>query len=107
MATRFDIEAMIRGMQEEIRKKQIASGQMTLGAFITALESMPREMPVRFDVGSIPGKPDSYRGYYEQLAFSYDGTPGETVGGVLVSAQGAMGRGWRLHHARKHTRLGR
>ena len=43
MATRFDIEAMIRGMQEEIMKKQIASDPMTLAEFETEALELTRD----------------------------------------------------------------
>lgn len=44
-----------------------------LGWLIRLLEAEPKENSVVFDFGGfIPRKIDSYRGFYEQLAISYD-----------------------------------
>ena len=91
MTTINEIRALLDNVSEEHRAQQIADGQMTLGMFIGALEAMPQDAPIRFDIGGWPGKPDSYRGYYEQLAFSCRGD-GATVADVLAHARSAMGR---------------
>jgi hypothetical protein len=61
---------------------------MTLGSFIKALEAMPQDALCRFDGGRSPGEPDSYRGFYEQLAFG----SGEqkSVAAVLTAARCAV-----------------
>lgn len=43
---------------------------LTLGGLIAFLSDKPDDMPVQFDDGSAPGVPDSYRGYYSDLAFA-------------------------------------
>ena len=53
------VDAFSRGMEE-----QRAGSQMTLGALIAELETFdPKRLVQGF------GKPHSYRGYYEDLAF--------------------------------------
>lgn len=69
-----------------------AIGQMTLGTFIAALEEMPHGAIINYHTGSHPSEPLSYRGYYNHLAFGYDGSPDTTVERVLAWARGAMGR---------------
>ena len=68
------------------QKKKRAEGQMTLGKLIEALEGLNPERKV---VGL--GQLDSYRGYYEDLAFGPDETP-RTVGDLLAECKKAMGR---------------
>ena len=44
-----------------------------LGELIRRLEGEPQDNSVRFDFGGfIPRRIDSYRGFYDQLAISYD-----------------------------------
>lgn len=65
---------------------------MRLGALIRALEAMPRDAVVPFGFS----RPNSYRGYYDQVAFA----PAEnvTVGSMLAHARSAIGptfTGWK------------
>ncbi len=69
--------------------------QLTLGQFIDLLKRMPSEQGIRFDcVGAMPGRLDSYRGFYDQLALAwhrdYDKQP--TVADVLKDAQESVGK---------------
>lgn len=65
--------------------------QMTLGKFIEALKALPADLLIAYDVGRSPGEPDSFRGYYEQLAFGYSYDTRRTVCDVLRLAENAMG----------------
>lgn len=60
--------------------------QMTLGKMIAALETLPSARAI---VGL--GTLDSYRGYYDDLAFEPNDRPW-TVGELLAECRSAMGR---------------
>jgi len=88
--------------------------QLTLGQLINtliwimtrisppALPPLPRSTPIRYDFQkptggwSHPGRPSSYRGYYEQLAFCDCGECGVgssiNIGHMLHLAEGVLGR---------------
>lgn len=79
------------------------SEPLNLGQFIDALQKVPSEkrdkvwIMFRFghaDVGNL----NSYRGYYERLALSFDGHGGETVETLLklcLAADGATFEGYK------------
>lgn len=77
-------------VQEKVAAECKAAGQMTLGAFIAALEKLPDESEVKINCSS-PTAPRSYRGYYDHLAFGAEGTTPITVADLLVMARAAMG----------------
>lgn len=79
------LQAMINGMNAAWQKERQKT-QMTLGAFIKALEYLHPERKI---VGV--GEPMSYRGYYVDLAFEPT-TELRTVAHVLASARSAMGK---------------
>lgn len=83
------IEAAFARVAQQVRQEAADAGQMMLGGFINALELLPADMPIRFDVGGAPSSPDSFRGYYEQLGFSAQDAA--TVGDVLAIAKAALG----------------
>lgn len=74
---------------------------ITLGALIDLLGGEDPKDEVRYDFGGfIPRALASYRGFYEQLALSYDDRWREpmTVAALLVELRGAVGRdygGWK------------
>lgn len=85
------MQALVRGLsiaQQSIR----AAEQMTLGELIRALEGTRPDLKI---VGF--GRPRSYRGYYEDLAFEpVEQT--QTAAELLEVAKGCMGRtfqGWK------------
>lgn len=61
------------------------NGNVTLGELIRYLELLPPDQPV--DVGF--GRPHSYRGYYEDLAF--EPVANTTIGNMLAAARSALG----------------
>ncbi len=89
---RHYLEALLEEFSAKCREERIARGHMTLGVFIKELEKLPPDALICFDTGAIPGKPLSYRGYYDELAFGYDGAPRTTVADMLAYARNAMGR---------------
>jgi hypothetical protein len=69
-------------------------GSMTLGEMISTLERKDPKANVFCDFCRIrPGKLSSYRGYYDQLALSFD-PEGEvvTVAGLLMELKSAIGK---------------
>ena len=65
---------------------------LTLGKLIAELEALPPDTVVRFDFPEDkpqhPGEPDSYRGYYEDLAFESCNEP-ITASALLLSCKNA------------------
>lgn len=55
---------------------------VTLGGLISALERVHPEARVLIDKGFSPGTPDSYRGYYHDLAFAV--TPERVTAGEFL-----------------------
>jgi hypothetical protein len=70
--------------------KERAASQMTLGAFIDTLKELPQDAKILASNGFGIGKPSSYRGYYEDLAFRPTGN--YTVKQVLDFALNALGK---------------
>lgn len=86
------ISAVIAAVNEQVRHKVEASGQMTLGVFIAALERYKPDSYIEFDWGGLcPGSMRSYRGYYDHLAI--DPTTGEYryVKDLLEHAKAVLG----------------
>jgi hypothetical protein len=76
-----------------VRKEVEDAGQMTLGAFIAALEPLPQDRCVCFDFAQLaPTALDSYRGYYDHLALGFEEQALPTVAALLADAKNAMGR---------------
>lgn len=73
------------------------AGNVTLGDLIRYLESLPPDQPVEHGFSH----PHSYRGYYEDLAFS----PVEqtTVGAMLQAAKSALGRTFHGYKGGEYT----
>lgn len=64
MSKAYDpMQALVDGMSAQWQRER-AETQMTLGAFIEALEAMPQDRQIEGI-----GHPHSYRGYYSDLAF--------------------------------------
>lgn len=86
----LNIEATMKVMNDQ---RKSSAQNMRLGAFIKALETRPQDQRIALDFcGMTPEHLDSYRGYYEDLAFR----PGETyskrtVAEVLQEAKKALG----------------
>jgi hypothetical protein len=80
----IDLQALMDGMSAQWQKDR-AGSQMTLGDLISALESLPEGS----EVDGI-GKPHSYRGYYEDLAFQRIRDK-RKASEVLSDAKAAMG----------------
>ena len=75
----------------DVRAESESAGQMTLEAFISALEAMPQNARCHFAGSTFsPCDPDSYRGFYDQLAFNRGHS--RSVSEVLETARGAMGQ---------------
>lgn len=72
---------------------------MTLGAFIKALEKVNPDVPVYYDWAMLrPTHFASYRGYYEDLALGVTTESDATAGDLLAFAKAALGAtfyGWK------------
>lgn len=79
------LQAMFDGLSAGWQRER-AETQMTLGKLIKLLESLEPNRPIA-GLGSL----DSYRGFYDDLAFEPDDKQ-ETVGEVLQRCRDAMGR---------------
>jgi hypothetical protein len=67
--------------------------QLTLGQLIALLEKQQQDLVVYYGLGYMcPGIPDSYRGYYNQLAFGIQDETQPTVAEVLAWARNAVGK---------------
>lgn len=69
----------------------------TLGALIGQLGFLPDDKPVRLDCGGNPGRVDSYRGFYDNLAIQPDPRRQTVAGlrGVLCAAVGEVFTGYK------------
>lgn len=85
------IEKMMEVMNDA-RKR--AATNMRLGDFIRALEARAQDQRIAFDFCSYaPGSLDSYRGFYEDLSWSFgERYAGVTVADVLAKAKAAIGQ---------------
>lgn len=83
----MDIQEMLNAMSDMSRNTR-SDYHLTLGALTEKLESLPGDMPVRFDDGMGVGEEDSYRGYYADLAFA-TGAPDTMVASVLLACRRA------------------
>lgn len=79
------LQAMMNGMSKALQQGR-SKTQLTLGGLIKALESVDPERKI---VGL--GRPMSYRGYYEDLAFQPDDKP-VTVAEAIKMARECMGK---------------
>lgn len=86
----MDIQAMVDSLGIAMRDTRV-NYHLTLGKLIDGLREAPSDMSVRFDFpDTAPGLADSYRGYYEDLAFEPVTEP-RTVEQVLSQAMLAVG----------------
>ncbi len=88
----------LQGMMDtisEISKKDRGKYHLTLGDLIAKLTDIEYndggELLVKFEDGSYPCSPDSYRGYYSDLAFSSREEP-ITLTGLLSDAEECLGK---------------
>ena len=80
-----NMQALMDGMSAQWQSER-AETQMTLGGMITTLEAMPKEAEIQGI-----SEPDSYRGYYSDLAFK--ATEGKIkVADALEMCRAAMGK---------------
>jgi len=79
------LQAMVDGMSAQWQRER-AESQMTLGKFIELLAAMPAD----FLIDGL-GEPDSYRGYYSDLAFGREPEK-VTAGALLAMCRAAMGQ---------------
>ncbi len=87
----MNISDLMRHVAAQVADDAEDAGQMTLGGLIAALKLLPQGKPLIVDVGGSLGEPDSYRGFYEQLAFDPVSEP-RTVAEVLADAENARGK---------------
>lgn len=88
----MDLQKLIDlvGEAERGRRKNVR-----LAHFIDLLKAVPEELPIKYDTGEFPGPPDSYRGYYSDLALAIEPTENEeapTVKHLLGWMQEALGK---------------
>jgi hypothetical protein len=84
MDSMHPLQAMVNGWSAAWQKER-ASTQMTLGKLIALLETLPPERVVRG-----LGEPDSYRGYYSDLAFEPEDHE-VSVAALLAKCRECMG----------------
>ena len=76
-------------------------GTISLGELIAALKDCDHEAEVQFDFANFqPNDVDSYRGFYDHLAFSFDRNYSnsrtvEWLLGILNDANGKTFKGWK------------
>lgn len=88
------------------------SGQLWLGRFIEILRTIPCDALVSFDDGAVPGRWNSYRGNYADLALEDTGVAYPTAKDVFLMSEAAIARpfpGWKggLHNMTEDTVLWR
>ena len=81
----FDIQALMNGVSAQWQRER-AETQMTLGKLIAALNAMPPDT----EIANLHS-PHSYRGYYEDLAFSHD-IGSRHACDLLAECKAAMGK---------------
>lgn len=83
------------------------AANMTLGAFIKALEACPQDAGVSFDFGGCyPTEFASYRGSYEQLALGFDDKiVRPTVANLLARAKESLGKTFEGYKGGDYTML--
>lgn len=86
----MNIENLMELVNAKINDDARRSGVMTLGALRAALNVLPPDSPVTVDAGGSVGNLDSYRGYYERLAFEPSASP-TTAAAVLAALDYADG----------------
>ncbi|MDE2105112.1 MAG: hypothetical protein KGL39_48180 [Patescibacteria group bacterium] len=85
----MDMNDLMSQVNETIAQ-QLANKLMTLGELIDFLELQPQDYEVRFDfTDQGPGPLNSYRGYYDHLAFTGTRHP-PMVSEVLADAKHAL-----------------
>ena len=85
MASENYLQHLVDGMSAAEQRKR-ATSQMTLGALIKRLEELHPDA----EVDNLHAQ-HSYRGYYSDLAFEFDGGK-RTVEGLLAECRGCMGQ---------------
>ena len=86
----MEFGTMVKSINYEIDREFAEKGVMTLGELVATLCPYNKELPVKFDDGSIPGDFDSYRGYYRYIAIGRGST--SMVGDLLEKATSAIGQ---------------
>lgn len=84
MQNQNNMQAMMDGFSMQWQKER-ATSQMTLGGLIKRLKELNPETLIKFN------NPDSYRGYYDDLAFAPNET-GTKAELLLVECQNSMGK---------------
>ena len=79
----MNMQALIDGLNAQGMRERAAT-QMTFGELIERLGQLPPDTPIA------AGDPDSYRGYYSDVAL--DPTEESTAGELLVECREMMGR---------------
>jgi len=69
VSSEMDIQAFINAISEAGDRER-SNYHLTLGKLIQGLEVAEPNAKVVFDVGGSPCEPNSYRGYYSDLAFA-------------------------------------
>ena len=86
----MDLQKLVDALGDSNRRTQ-SDYHLTLGAAIDQLENVPETLAIKFDWnGSSPKSPDSYRGYYSDLAFESRSEP-TTVGSFIADCRRSVG----------------
>lgn len=86
------LQSYIDGVLQAQRAIKAAEAkQLTLRALIDGLKAADASLPVVLDTGEVPGKLDSWRGIYAELAMSFDTEGATDVATVLADAESAVG----------------
>ena len=86
----MDLQKLVDSMNETSRLTR-AQYQLTLGGLIERLENVDGAASVSFGNGIAPGNPESYRGYYSDLAFEPSSDP-VSAADLLAICRGALGQ---------------
>lgn len=86
------LQAFVDGVLQKQRAiKAEETKQLTLGALISGLEAADPSLPIVLDTGECPGKLDSWRGIYSELAMDFSAEGTSDVATVLADALNALG----------------
>ncbi len=85
----IDMQKLVDMLGDSMARER-SNYHVTLGGLIARLEQTDSATPVVFDCGGAPHEPDSYRGYYSDLALSAHGDE-VTAGKLLAELKAANG----------------
>lgn len=86
-----DIQTILNGFMSALRRERSVY-HLTLGQLLDKLENMPRKTIIKTTDGRSLGRPQSYRGFYEDLAFEPVQGSVQTAGDLATVCDLALGK---------------